>query len=381
MDVREKTIAFLSPVSFFKGGAERSLFDLMENPSIRPILIVTEEGPLTAEAARRGIDFRTISFGSVSSIRRPLRLGKVSGAMLDWLRAAIRLARLSRAHHVDIVHSNGLKAHAVACLARRLGGAPNVPHIRDIAISGLERRVWFGLARLSDHTVLVSRACWPGEALPANVSVVYNSMQEVGVQLPRPIRITTETVVGVCGRIHPFKGIHLAVDWVAAARDRGIGVRLVIRGEAAPEEAEYVRLIEEKAVALDLTTQIVFEGRKDGLAAIYGGLDAVLVPSDTPDPLPRAVMESIALGLPVIGYPAGGIVEMIDPGRNGWLADSGETFCAAVVDINALGPRGMADLRRRSAETVQERFSRTRMFAELDAIYDRVVEAKVGGGS
>lgn len=38
------------------------------------------------------------------------------------------------------------------------------------------------------------------------------------------------------------------------------------------------------------------------------------------DNLPNTIMESIACGVPVIGFPAGGIAEMVRPGLTGWLA-------------------------------------------------------------
>ncbi len=43
-------VLFLSPVGFFKGGAERSLQDLLSNPYITPILMAPEDGPILQTA-------------------------------------------------------------------------------------------------------------------------------------------------------------------------------------------------------------------------------------------------------------------------------------------------------------------------------------------
>jgi glycosyltransferase involved in cell wall biosynthesis len=40
-----------------------------------------------------------------------------------------------------------------------------------------------------------------------------------------------------------------------------------------------------------------------------------VVPSVYPDPLPRAVLESMAMGKPVIAFDVGGIAEMLGPGE------------------------------------------------------------------
>jgi glycosyltransferase involved in cell wall biosynthesis len=39
------------------------------------------------------------------------------------------------------------------------------------------------------------------------------------------------------------------------------------------------------------------------------------------DNLPNVVMESLACGTPVVGFPVGGVVDMVTPGITGWLTD------------------------------------------------------------
>ncbi|MHA6719239.1 glycosyltransferase family 4 protein [Sphingomonas sp. RS6] len=366
-----RKVAFLSPVAYFKGGAERSLFDLMRNPHVQPLLIVPEEGPVSARAANEGIPFRCLDFGQVAAIRRPVRPAGVAAAAGDWLGAARGLKAIARQAGVDLVHSNGMKAHCIAALSRRIGGPPSVFHVRDIGLRPSERLIWRALARSADHMVLVSRACWPGQRLPGNVSVVFNAI-EPGDTVLAPRAPGAGMILGICGRIHPFKGHHVALQWLHAARSRGIDVSIRIRGEATAEDRAYLESLETMVTTLGLGDAVRFDGSFDGLSAIYGGLDAVVVPSDTPDPLPRSVMEAMSLGLPVIGFPAGGIVEMIDHGRTGWLAADADGFCTALGEIAALG----ADLpafRSRMAAAIADRFSMPRLHRQIAGIYAGVL--------
>lgn len=364
-------VAFLAPVSTFKGGAERCLFDVMRNPDVEPLLIVPAPGPLSEQAAREGIPVETLDFGQVAALRRPIRPAGVGAAAGDWLRAARGLNAIVRRAGVDLVHSNGMKAHCIAGLARRIGGAPIVVHLHDIALRRAEQAIWKGLARAADHMIVVSRACWPGARLPGKVSVVFNGV-DAGIEPLPPRTRNGQLVLGICGRIHPFKGHHVALDWLHAARAQGLDVAFRIRGEAAAEDRGYLEALHRQIAQRGLESAVRFEGSFDSLPAIYGNLDAVLVPSDTPDPLPRSVMEAMALGLPVIGFPAGGIVEMIDPGQTGWLAADAESFGAATRDIAALGSQ-LPAFRERLAKSVSERFGMARMHRQISDIYTGVL--------
>jgi glycosyltransferase involved in cell wall biosynthesis len=52
----------------------------------------------------------------------------------------------------------------------------------------------------------------------------------------------------------------------------------------------------------------------------FNAVDAVVHPA-LADNLPNAVVEALACGTPAIGFPVGGVVDLIRPGVTGWLAD------------------------------------------------------------
>ena len=69
--MRRIRVLFLAPVAYFKGGAERSLFDLMSNRSIDPVLVTPGLGSLAAAAEERGVPVKHLDFVDVLSIHRP----------------------------------------------------------------------------------------------------------------------------------------------------------------------------------------------------------------------------------------------------------------------------------------------------------------------
>lgn len=60
------------------------------------------------------------------------------------------------------------------------------------------------------------------------------------------------------------------------------------------------------------------------LAVIYSAVDVMIVPS-IQDNLPNTIMESLACGAPVVAFDVGGIPDMIDHQKNGYLAKSFDT--------------------------------------------------------
>ena len=364
------TVLFVSPVAEFVGGAEHSLMDLIANPEVRAILAAPGTGALTERAAQLGAEIRNFSYGAVAEVRRPFRLKVVARALLDSVRLARHLGRIARADGAQIIHSNGLKVHVVACLARLFGAPPVFVHIRDIAYNRAERLVWWIFRLLPSRVILVSRACWPWPTLPAHVRVIHNGVATSPAALPDRA-IGLPLTVGFLGRISPFKGLKLLVEWIAHCRGNGLDVRLLVRGSAHPRDGEYMASVHAAVARHHLEGVCRFEGERRGLAAIYDGIDVVAVPSDVPDPLPRVVMEGLSLGLPVVGYPAGGIPDMIQHGKTGYLVTSGPEFCAALKDL-AQTPGRFAAIRSAGHAWVKQNMSIEALHRNINREYRAV---------
>ncbi len=364
-----------SPVSSFKGGAEHSLFDLLANPDADFVVAVPEEGPVAARARSLGYGVEVIALGAVSRIRRPLRLRHAFPVLGDLYLAARSLKHIARVRKIDVVHTNGLKAHFIGILSRRLGSPPIVVHIRDIANTRLEVAAFKVLAGMADQVVLVSRACWPFRgSLPPHVSIVHNGTVAPSKVLALP---ESQTItLGLCGRIHPAKGHDLLFEWMAAAKARGYRLRLSVRGQADAEGAAFLRQLHRLAQARGLGNDVHFDGVRAG-SAIYEGLNLVVVPSRIPDPLPRSVMEAMSFGIPVAGYPLGGIPEMIEHRQTGWLVADEHQFVACLEDLadTTLVSRIVDAARAR----VAQEFSMQRLHASVTRIYNAACGHHVAG--
>lgn len=86
----------------------------------------------------------------------------------------------------------------------------------------------------------------------------------------------------------------------------------------------------------------------EGLRSAYGAADVFVVPS-LEDNLPNTVMEAMACGVPVAAFDAGGISDMIEHTRTGYLAEirSGEDLARGILWCLAHGQELGANARKK----------------------------------
>ena len=369
-------VLFVSAVSDLKGGAEQVLLDMLANPGIEPILALPAPGPLDGLAARYNSPVIYYSPGVISQVRRPLKLMAALRSIPASIRCSARLRRAARLYGCEIIHSNGLKVHVLASLAtlfrRRLR---SVVHLHDIPYSAVERSLWRALGKSADRVVVVSRPCWPGRKLPYNVRIIPNG---VATQNPLPPRARSRAAVfrlGFVGRFHPHKGLLLLVEWLSAARASGLKFEVHLRGSPDPDRPSHWESVQQQLAQRDLLDCVHVDGWRSA-QSVYSGLDAVVVPSDHPDPLPRVVLEAGARGLPVMALPSGGIPSMIVDGKTGFLVPDGDAFVTVLGKL-ILNPGLREAVGKAAQQHIAAEFTLQRFYERFDALY---AELEAHGG-
>ncbi|MCA1405852.1 glycosyltransferase family 4 protein [Ensifer sp. IC3342] len=132
------------------------------------------------------------------------------------------------------------------------------------------------------------------------------------------------------GRLAPEKGLSTLIRAIALSKQR-----LIIAG-TGPEEAALRKL------AAELDADVNFAGYLSGedLHRLIGQSLALVLPSEWYENAPVSILETYALGRPVIGAAIGGIPEMVREGETGLLAASGnvEDLASALSAMAALTP-------------------------------------------
>ncbi len=84
----------------------------------------------------------------------------------------------------------------------------------------------------------------------------------------------------------------------------------------------------------------------DGVAGAISSHDAVVIPSLW-ECWPYVALEALHLNRPLLGTPVGGLVEMIEPGRSGWLARGSDPLALEALLLSVVSdPGALAELIR-----------------------------------
>ncbi|MFZ1947452.1 MAG: glycosyltransferase family 4 protein [bacterium] len=205
---------------------------------------------------------------------------------------------------------------------------------------------------------------------PSRISVIPNF---IDASAYRPSYENRGYVISF-GRLSPEKGIDVLVEAAGALPE----LRFVIAGDG-PSRAS----LEDRAVKAGLRNAD-FIGYVDRarLRQLVAGAILVVMPSVSPENLPYSVLESFALGKPVVASRIGGIPELVEDGRTGLVFEPGsapalaEKIAQLVADPAAV--RRMGETARRRVET---EFNASAHYQKLVSLYERVTtERRAGQG-
>jgi glycosyltransferase involved in cell wall biosynthesis len=307
---------------------------------------------------------------------RPWFLGLVPGYLAAGSRAA---ARVAREGGFDVLHAFWPIPQGVLGLhAKRKTGLPLVSTFFGVELTWMERQFPFlapllrRIVRGSDAVTAISS--YTAERLARQVPGVDPAIIPFGAAVDAPAEPPPYGWDGsgpfellFVGRLVERKGVHLLLDALATLPAERRPVLHVV-GDG-PDRAR----LEERARRLALGAGAVFHGfvAKEELQRRLSTCDAFVLPAvvdakgDT-EGLGVVLIEAMSYARPVIASAAGGIVDIVRDGRNGFLVPPGDAAALA-----AAVARMMEDPARARALGLQGREDAASGFS-WDAIADRL---------
>jgi glycosyltransferase involved in cell wall biosynthesis len=359
--------------SFAVGGQERMAVELAlrQRAAGHTVLAVSlaskAEGPLAAQFRVNGA--------------RVYTLEKRGG--FDWTLPP-RLAALLRRERARIVHTHNPQPLMYGALAGRLVRAC-VVHTKHGRNPGSLRHRWLRRtsASLVDAYVAVSKAT--AEVARAQHECGRNKLRVIAngidvdafspdaqarAELRRELGMPADAwLFGTVGRLASEKNHDLLLD--AAAPLLGPNCRLVIVGDG-PEASR----LRERVAAMQVRPWVLLTGARSDVPRLLASFDCFVL-SSTTEGLPLVIPEAMATALPVISTDVGGIADVIDEGRTGWLVASNDVHSLRARLAEARDHPDLAQSMGVSARQIaRERYSAERMARDYIALYETVLEKR-----
>lgn len=305
------------------------------------------DGALTAELELRGFAVE----------HRPLPVLRRANLSVRGLAELARVGwatgRLLRRHRFGAVYLMTSACLPVAPLARLAGTRRVLVHLQEMW-SGIDRIVLRGLASFCSSAIAISEPVAEASGLRRRPPV---DVVENGVSLPAETADPV-TIPGpsprylVASRWNAWKGHEtLLRAWDLA----GCPGTLVVVGAPPPVGAG----VDVPALVGDLVSRpetVDVVGQVASIGPYLAGVDALILPSDQPEPFGLVIIEAFGRSRPVIASRGGGPLHIVTDGVDGWFFDIGSASALAEL-LRGLDPSALDEAGERARQTYLDRYT------------------------
>lgn len=195
----------------------------------------------------------------------------------------------------------------------------------------------------------------PNMVDPPQVDATARAAPDAGLESPYLL---------TAGKLEPTKGFDLLFR---ALGEVGAPLPIVVAGDGSMRRA-----LEEQANALRLPVRFLGWVAHDQLLRLQQEAHAVVLPSAWDEPLSRIVLETMALGVPVVAWARGGNPEIIEPGTSGWLVSQPADLANAMRELSS--PDRRRDMAQGARRRVEHRYTPAVVYPAVAAAYEAALE-------
>jgi N-acetyl-alpha-D-glucosaminyl L-malate synthase BshA len=362
-------------------------------------VVATELG---LELAQRGHDIHFISYAPPIRLRGPqpnIHYHEVEVSrypLFDYppydLALATRMAEVAQLYDLDLLHVHYAIPHSVSALLARqmMADGPRgrrLPfvttlHGTDITLVGLDRS-YLPITRYSiqqsDGVTAISNYLRDRTQrvfdVKNHIEVIYNSVNcDVYCRNPEPGALraeyapNNERILVHLSNFRPVKRLTDVVEIFDRVRKQ-IPSKLLLIGDG-PDRSVAEWLAVQKGIHAD----VLFLGKQDQVQEKLGIADILLMPSEL-ESFGLAALEGMACEVVPIATRTGGVPEVIEHGKSGYLADVGDVETMARFAIELLGDEDRLRAMGKQARAVaQSRFCSSKIVPQYEEFYRRVLD-------
>jgi glycosyltransferase involved in cell wall biosynthesis len=348
-----KRVTFVVPWGEALGGAEVMLLSLLrhlDRERVRSSVVFLRRGPFEREVSALDIATQSLDSGRMRDVAR-------------FRRATRELARLLDELQPDVICAWSAKSQVYTALAARRRRA----HRRSVSL-------WWQHAIPDGGWLDRTATALPADAIGCSshasaaaqnrmhphrtTLVVHPGTEEIAAEsravLHAELAIPADRiVVGIVGRLQPWKNQHQLLEAVALLRSEGLPIHaLVVGGSAYGLSPEYAEQIRTRVASADLAGAVTMTGHVPDARRLIPAAD-IHVNASEGEPFGIVLIEAMAAGLPVVAVNRGGPAEIIEHERSGLLVGTSDPQDLATALRRLVND---VELRRRLGASGHRRF-------------------------
>jgi glycosyltransferase involved in cell wall biosynthesis len=303
-----------------------------------------------------------------------------------------KLAKLMKELNLDLIHTHGVRANFLGRYASRLTGIPNICTMHsdsrlDYGSKLKERAVWFadnvgnswcnafiGVSRDMSEKLMA-------RGIPSEkVFTVYNGIDLRDVQSTADKAQTKQRfgiepklrLIGTVGRLVEVKGHDDLVAALPFILQKVPDAAVLIVGDGRCQEP-----LREQSIKLRIQDRVFLPGRIKRPWDLMHACDVGCFPSIN-EAIGLALLEYMALDVPIVATNVGGIPEVITKSEYGILVPpkNPRELANAIIDVMTK-PELAAGLAKAGRARVEERFTTQKMLEETQKVWELMARKSV----
>ncbi|MBE9207536.1 glycosyltransferase [Nostoc sp. LEGE 06077] len=318
------------------GGAELCLIDIAKPYRDRSLVGLFADGDFKTLLQQNQIPVEVLTTKPIQ-VKKQSNLFQALASFQQLIPLLIKVVKIAKKY--DLIYANTQKALVIGALASVLSRRPLVYHLHDILslehFSPINLRVAVTLANTFASLVIAnsqaSQTAFTQAGGKAEITaIVYNGFASKNYQIPeaeikqiqQELDLESKFVIGHFSRIAPWKGQHILIAALAKCPPQ---VTAILVGDALFGEQNYAQELHQQVKTLGLENRVKFLGFRADIPQLMSACNIVTHTSTAPEPFGRVIVEAMLCGTPVIAAKAGGAMELVEHGVNGFLTTPGDS--------------------------------------------------------
>ncbi len=293
----------------------------------------------------------------------------------NYVKNLAGLTGFIRAHNIEIVHAHAARDYHLAAFAVRRASRGQLVLTRHalFPLRRINKLVLSGASRVIAVSQAVADSLRQNSVIDSSrITVIHN-----GIDTDRFARSVTaggDVLVGTVGHLAPIKGQDIFVRAAALVSAHRSNLHFVVIGEDKSPDMAYRRSLEKLIADLGLKKLVAMPGWHDDMNAILSSL-TLFVSTARSEPFGLAIVEAMAMGLPIIATRSEGASEIIEDGVTGKLVplDDPEALAHAIIDLLD-NPTESSRLAHNAQRVARDRYSLARMARDTERLYREVLD-------